>query len=101
MRLVAKDLRFGALLDVYGAFLSEKQRIIAEHYYFDDLSLSEIAENEGISRQAVRDLIRRVGETLEKYEKECGYYAKFSSLKRLCEGEKNINPDIKKIADSL
>ncbi|MBR0466973.1 MAG: hypothetical protein IJJ40_05745 [Clostridia bacterium] len=98
---MAKDLHIGALLDVYGPFLSEKQRVIAEHYYFDDLSLSEIAENENISRQAVRDLIRRVGETLVAYEKKCGYFDKFSALKTLCENENADIDEIKRIIYSL
>ena len=98
---MAKDLRIGALLDVYGAFLSDKQRAIAEHYYFEDLSLSEIAENENISRQAVRDLIRRTGETLEKYEGTCGYYKKFSSLKQLASQSDADFKKIKEIIETL
>ena len=101
MRILAKDLRIGALLDVYGAFLSEKQRTLAEHYYFDDLSLSEIAENENISRQAVRDIIRRTGETLAKYENECGYCAKFTLLKSLAEAENTDIRKLKEITDTL
>ena len=54
-----KDLYVSALLDVYGFVLSEKQRTLTEYYYNDDLSLSEIAENEGITRQGVNDLIKR------------------------------------------
>ena len=42
---MSKDLHISALLDVYGAFLGAKQREITEHYYNDDLSLAEIAEN--------------------------------------------------------
>ena len=95
---MAKDLRVGALLDVYGPFLSEKQRTLAEHYYFEDLSLSEIAENENISRQAVRDIIRRTGEMLARYESECGYRAKFDKLKTLAESE---SPDIEKIKEVI
>ena len=98
---MAKDLRIGALLDVYGAFLSDKQRAIAEHYYFEDLSLSEIAENENISRQAVRDLIRRTGETLEKYEDKCGYYKKFSFLKQLASQSDADFKKIKEIIETL
>ena len=98
---MAKDLRVGALLDVYGAFLSEKQRTVAEHYYFDDLSLSEIAENESISRQAVRDIIRRTQELLTRYESECGYREKFALLKKLAAAEKPDTDRLKEIIDSL
>ena len=96
-----KDLLVGGLLDVYGPFLSEKQRAVAEHYYFDDLSLSEIAENENISRQAVRDIIRRTQEALLKYEAECGYREKFTRLKKLCESDEPDAVMIKEIVDTL
>lgn len=50
-----KNLNVSILLDFYGAMLTEKQREAEEYYYNDDLSLSEIADNQGISRQGVRD----------------------------------------------
>ncbi|MBQ6826285.1 MAG: hypothetical protein IJP34_06490 [Clostridia bacterium] len=78
-----KNLKISSLLDVYGEFLSEKQRIVTEHYYNDDLSLSEIAENEGITRQAVCDLIKRAEAQLLIFEEKCGYLEKFSRLKEL------------------
>lgn len=81
---MAKDLYIGALLDVYGAFLSGKQREIMAHYFNDDLSLAEIAENEGITRQAVSDIIRRGESALKKYESECRYCEKINSLKNIC-----------------
>lgn len=98
---MAKDLQTGALLDVYGVFLSDKQRAIAEHYYFEDLSLSEIAENENISRQAVRDIIRRTATALNDYEKKCGYFEKFTLLKKLCEKDEIDLSAIKKTVSSL
>ena len=59
---MAKDLDMVYLIDTYGAALTEKQRDMLELYYCDDLSLAEIAQNTGISRQGVRDSIKR-GET--------------------------------------
>ena len=47
------------LLDIYGALLTDRQRDVLDLYYNDDLSLSEISENLGITRQGVRDAIRR------------------------------------------
>lgn len=84
---MAKDLYICALLDFYGAFLSEKQRALAEHYYNEDLSLGEIAENEGITRQGVRDLIKRAETQLKKFEDECGYCKKVLSLQEIIEGD--------------
>lgn len=78
-----KNLHISELLDVYGAFLNEKQRLLTEYYYNDDLSLAEIAENEGITRQGVRDLIKRAGQQLMSLEESCGYFGRFALLKEL------------------
>ncbi|MBC8535166.1 DNA-binding protein [Clostridiales bacterium BX7] len=58
-----KDLRFALLLDYYGNMLTDKQREVMDYYYNDDLSLAEIAEHTNITRQGVRDSIKR-GEAL-------------------------------------
>ncbi len=79
---MAKQLSVSELLDVYGAFLSEKQQNLADLYYNEDLSLSEIAENEGITRQAVSELIRRTEAQLEAWEGKCGYLKKLSEIKK-------------------
>lgn len=78
-----KDLYVSALLDVYGETLSTKQKCLAEYYYNDDLSLSEIAENEGITRQGVNDLIKRAVTQLSMLEEKCGYCKSFLKLKEL------------------
>ena len=78
-----KDLYVSALLDVYGQFLSEKQRNPALMYYNEDLSLSEIAEIEGITRQGVSDLIKRAEVQLREWEESCGYCDAFLRLKAL------------------
>ncbi len=69
---MAKNLEFSILLDTYGDLLTEKQRIITGHYYDDDLSLAEIAENEGVTRQAVRDVIHRTELQLAAFEERLG-----------------------------
>ena len=70
--IVAKDLKFSALLDVYGDMLTEKQRDMLDLYYNSDLSLSEIAQDEGISRQGVRDSIKRGEEALLEMDEKIG-----------------------------
>ncbi len=80
-----KDLYVSALLDVYGDFLSEKQKALTEYYYNDDLSLSEIAENEGITRQGVNDLIKRAVAQMAALEEKCRYCERFLRLKELAE----------------
>lgn len=84
---MSKNLYISSLLDIYGRFLSEKQKSLTEYYYNDDLSLSEIAENEGITRQAVCDNIKRAEVKMLAWEKECGYCEKFFKLKELAQSE--------------
>ena len=78
-----KDLKFGPLCDVYGPLLTEKQRELVALYYDDDLTLSEIAENAGITRQAVRDALTRTEAALESYEERLGLLRKMQALRRL------------------
>lgn len=56
---MSKDLNNVSLLDVYAPMLTDKQREVMELYYYEDFSLSEIAEYAGITRQAVRDSIKK------------------------------------------
>ena len=96
---MSKDLFVSALLDVYGEFLSEKQRDIVSFYFDDDLSLSEIAENEGITRQGVSDTVNRAKAQLYRLEEHYGYCKKFLRLKELAK-EKDIN-EIYSIIETL
>lgn len=63
-----KLVRQGLLFDLYGDLLTEHQRDIFGALVNEDLSLSEIAEDHGISRQGVQDLIKRTERKLEEYE---------------------------------
>lgn len=69
---MAKDLNISVLLDFYSAALTEKQREMIEMYYNQDLSLAEITEHVGITRQGVRDSIKRGEATLVDLEKKLG-----------------------------
>ena len=82
-----KDFFVSTLLDRYGLLLSEKQFRIMGAYYNLDLSLSEITENEGITRQGVSDFVKRTEAQLYEYEKKLGFCNKLSTLKSLCEKE--------------
>ena len=70
--MFSKDLGIGLLLDFYGDVLSEHTRGMMEMYYNEDLSLAEIAEGAGISRQAVRQAIKKGEETLTDLEDKLG-----------------------------
>lgn len=98
---MAKDLYISSLLDVYGEFLSEKQKNITEHYYNDDLSLSEIAENEGITRQGVSDIIKRSEAQLRVMEEKCSYAKYFLRLKELSQDLKNGEDTLAEILDII
>lgn len=69
------------LYDFYGELLTEHQKEIYEQFVLDDLSLGEIAEAEGISRQGVHDLIKRCNKTLEGYEEKLHLVEKFLAIR--------------------
>ena len=91
---MAKNLEVTVLLDFYGEMLTEKQRSFLEYYYDDDLSLSEIAENEGITRQGVRDAIKRAEAQLFHMEEKLGLAARFGDSRRALEEIIRCSDDI-------
>jgi hypothetical protein len=76
-----KILEQTLLYDFYGELLNEHQRQIYQDAVFNDLSLSEIADEHGISRQGVHDMIKRVNKTLSDYEEKLHLVDKFISTK--------------------
>jgi predicted DNA-binding protein YlxM (UPF0122 family) len=97
------------LLDFYGELLTDKQRDVMELYYCEDLSLSEIGNPMGITRQAVRSFIKRGEEILLNYEEKLGFaerlgkmqecFNSISSAAQLVENEdirNTINAEVKK-----
>ena len=81
-RKVAKNFEvINVLLDFYGDMLTDKQRSFIELYYNDDLSLAEIAENEGITRQGVRDAIKRAESQLYEMEERLGLAKRFEEVR--------------------
>lgn len=80
-----KDLSLSLLYDLYSSLLSEKKREVFEAYFLSDLSLAEIAEEVGTSRQAVRDLIARTKKELLEMEEKIGLQKKRLILADLCD----------------
>ena len=78
-----KDLTISILLDAYGALLTERQRELVDLYYNEDLSLSEISENTGITRQGVRDGIKKSETFLRECEEKLGVCEKNARLRCL------------------
>ncbi|NLM55852.1 MAG: DNA-binding protein [Clostridiales bacterium] len=98
MQTHEKDLSISDLLDHYGAILSERRRYVLELYYNDDLSLAEIAENTGISRQGVRDLIKKGEAELYRCEEALGNAAAYTKLKDEVEA---ISKELYSLAESI
>lgn len=76
-----KIVEQGLLYDFYGELLTKHQRQIYESIVYDNLSLGEIAQEEGISRQAVHDIVKRCDKILQDYEDKLRLIAKFESIK--------------------
>ncbi len=79
--VMGKDLNYAMLLDCYGDLLTDKQKDIMQLYYYEDLSLSEIAENENITRQGVHDAIKRAEQYLTEFEEKLGFIEKTEKYK--------------------
>lgn len=76
-----KIVKQGLLYDFYGALLNDHQRGIYESVVYDNMSLSEIASEYGISRQGVHDLIKRCDKSLEEYENKLHLVERFMAIK--------------------
>lgn len=77
-----KNLNIGFLLDFYGVLLSDRKRSVMDMYYNEDLSLAEVAEEIGISRQGVRDVIKKAEEDLLFYEERLGLAKKMQNAEK-------------------
>lgn len=88
-----KDLSLALLYDLYSPLLSEKKREVFEGYFLSDLSLAEIAEETGTSRQAVRDLISRTKGELLSFEEKIGLMKKRNQLLLLCDALEKAQPE--------
>ena len=102
-----KNLKIGYLLDFYGDILPDRKREVLDFYYNDDLSLAEIAEDIGISRQGVRDIIKKAEEQLLFYEAKLGLASRFTAAQRSAEElaaltrELDVPKDVKEKIASL
>lgn len=80
MAEIEKDLTISFLFDFYGEMLTDIQKRAIEYYYNQDLSLAEIANHSGITRQGVRDAIKRGERQLINYEEKLGLYQRFHQI---------------------
>jgi len=92
---VAKNLEISYLLDFYGDVLTQKQRDVMEQYYNDDFSLAEIAANFGITRQGVRDSIKRGESILLELEQKVGFAARYKAVQESMARIEELTRDIR------
>jgi predicted DNA-binding protein YlxM (UPF0122 family) len=90
--IMEKHIEVSILWQIYGKLLTEKQYDVLNDYYNNDLSLSEIAENSNISRQAVRDLIKKGETKLFEYEKLLGI------MEKTQQNEKTLQDALEKLS---
>ncbi len=93
-----KFAQIGMLLEIYGGLLTERQRDVMDLYYNYDLSLSEIAEQFGISRQGVHDLIKRSEQILSNAERNIGV---LELRDRILDEIKDIEQDLEEAINQL
>ena len=102
-----KNIEISILLDLYGKLLTEKQHSLLDDYYNKDFSLSEIAENLGITRQAVRDNLKKGEVNLYELEEKLSLLKKAKSQEKILKGilekveDKSIQKEIKKLMSNL
>ncbi len=87
--MLDKVLRIILLFDFYGALLTKKQQLTLEMHYLNDLSLTEISDELGVTRQAVHDILKRAEQLLTEYEEKLKFVEKHhceqQALQHICE----------------
>ena len=96
-----KNVKIGILLDIYGKLLTEKQYKLLDDYYNKDLSLSEIAENEKITRQAVRDNLLKGENNLLEYDEKLNLLNTIKEIDEIKELVNSIESKNRKIIDKI
>lgn len=98
-----KILEQTLLYDFYGELLTEHQRQVYEDVVLNDFSLSEVAENRGISRQGVHDMVRRCNRSLEEYENKLHLVEKFLVIRGNVEEIRRLteNPGGRNVAELM
>lgn len=95
MDKIKKTIRYNSLLHIYGGLLSKTQYAFADAYFSYDLSLSEIAEAQGVSRAAVEDAIKKALKKLDEYEKELKILANNNQILSLTQKAKDASGEEK------
>ncbi len=98
--VMAKDMKLALLLDFYGGLLTKKQECALDGYYNQDLSLAEIADEMGISRQGVMSFLKQGEKHLRGFEQKLGLAERFTKisdgLKRMRDEAQTLDDDKKR-----
>lgn len=100
MNILEKKNHYNNLYDQYKNLLTEKQRLYFENYYFDDLSLAEIAQLHDVSRNAIFDQLNKIYNLLEDYEIKLGLLKK-SEIRNLIYEEYSNNSLYRELIEKL
>ncbi len=91
---IEERVKIAVLVKYYGKLLTEKQRTIIAMYVDNNLSLAEVSDELGVSRQAVKDALDKALSSLEKYEQVLGFVARDNKLKNIIENKPITNIDM-------
>ncbi len=92
------DLKYSYLFDYYGELFTDKQKEYFTDYYFNNLTLQEIADNNNVSRNAVHKNIKDILTKLDYYEEKLNLYSNKEKIEKLLE---NVDVDIKEKIEEL
>ncbi len=102
MDILEKKQHYIVLFDCYESLLTDKQRQYFKDYYFEDMSLAEISQEYGISRNAIFDQLKNIYNALEQYEEKLLLFQKYNQRQELYEELKKLNnPSVDKIVEKL
>ena len=101
--MMEEKVKISILLEIYGSLLTPKQYEFMDYYYNEDLSLSEIADNNDITRQAVNTILMKSKKKLEEYEKQLQFAQKEKNIKEQIEKleQNNIDKEQRKIIEKI
>lgn len=90
MIVFEKNMKFPILLDIYGALLTDRKSELLDMYYNEDMSLAEISEITGISRQGVRDSVKKAEGDLLRFEEKLGFAGRSDKTDRMIDAAREL-----------
>lgn len=94
-------IELSILFDFYGDLLNDNNKEVFVEYIFNDLSLSEIAENKGITRQGIHDIIKRTNKKLREYEDSLHLVKKFKTIEERVNSIKGLIDKLEQITEEV